>query len=228
VAHAQQPSVKIVGVKIGFTQRWWSLGASARYLRQDERNHPMSAADPFAPEACELCSRHIDRGRPYLLYGHDVCKQCRNSLVLRRELAFLIDGFVVSYGCSLAIKLSMGAVQVAAMKGQPASPLRTWLGTALFCLAFALKDSFGGFSAGKVLTGLRVVDAETGAPIGPRQSVMRNLILLVPLMPIVLAFQMRGGKRLGDGWARTRVIWRKYADRPTFGGVPAAPEPWAS
>ena len=44
----------------------------------------------------------------------------------------------------------------------------------------------------------------------------RNLVLLVPLAPLVLVWIIGRGPRPGDGWAHTRVIWKRYADNPVF------------
>ncbi|MBN1513081.1 MAG: RDD family protein [Phycisphaerae bacterium] len=82
---------------------------------------------------------------------------------------------------------------------------------------FLVKDGFYGQSPGKALTGVQVVNSRTLEPIGPWQSFLRNLVLLVPLVgPVLVAGTMIGGKRWGDGWAGTRVIWKKYRHRPVF------------
>lgn len=33
---------------------------------------------------------------------------------------------------------------------------------------------------------------------------------------LLVAFQLREGHRIGDGWAGTRVIWKEYRDRAPF------------
>jgi rubrerythrin len=35
---------------------------------------------------------------------------------------------------------------------------------------------------------------------------------------LIIAFQVGKGYRLGDPFANTRVVWRKYAHLPMFGG----------
>jgi uncharacterized RDD family membrane protein YckC len=53
-----------------------------------------------------------------------------------------------------------------------------------------LRDAVGGRSPGKLLTGLRAVDRQTGAPAGVPESILRN----VPLLPILLwPFMRRTG-----------------------------------
>jgi hypothetical protein len=93
---------------------------------------------------------------------------------------------------------------------------------------FMGKDGVRGVSAGKWLTGLQVVDDRRGTPIGFARSIRRNLILLIPLMPIVLAFQMRGGPRWGEGWAGTRVVIRKRRAARAFSVTEDPSEDWSS
>jgi uncharacterized RDD family membrane protein YckC len=64
---------------------------------------------------------------------------------------------------------------------------------------------------------LRVVDQDTNEPIGLGKSILRNLLVFVPLAPLVMAVQMMNGPRGGDGWAKTKVIWSKHAGNPVFG-----------
>jgi hypothetical protein len=51
-------------------------------------------------------------------------------------------------------------------------------------------------------------------------SVKRNLPLAVPyiniLFMVIGVAQMEDGPRIGDGWAKTMVIWRKYEWTPPF------------
>ena len=89
-----------------------------------------------------------------------------------------------------------------------------------------LRDSLkGGQSWGKRLFGLRVIDAETGLPCGRKASAIRNLPglatvllaapagLLLPVcgwLPLLLeplaVVVDRQRLRIGDRWARTRVV----------------------
>lgn len=87
---------------------------------------------------------------------------------------------------------------------------------------FMMKDGFGGYSPGKALTGVQTLDVRTGQPIGLGASLKRNLPIAIPFVPLVIAVQMMKGPRLGDRWANTRVIWKKYAASPVFqmGTVP--------
>ena len=64
--------------------------------------------------------------------------------------------------------------------------------------------------------GVRVIDARSGIPTGLKGSVLRNLPLVIPVVPLIVAVTMMKGKRLGDGWARTKVIWTRFADHELF------------
>ena len=78
------------------------------------------------------------------------------------------------------------------------------------------KDGFRGRSLGKLLMGIRVVDDTTGELGGFKASVKRNLPLFIPFVPLIAAFQLRKGYRIGDRWANTRVIWMKFKDKAPF------------
>lgn len=161
-----------------------------------------------------------------MLYGQRVNRRCRTTFALRREVAWILD-----YGLLLTL-LMLCAVIVDQLVGMPAKPGSDRQAALGFFIIFApivslvVKDSIRGVSPGKLLMGLRVVDKDTRAPIGPLQSIKRNMILLVPFMPIVLAVMMRGGPRLGDGWANTRVILRRRPSAPAFLGNPRASPGW--
>lgn len=190
---------------------------------------PNAEMDTRTPEVCAVCERSIANDARHTLYGHGVCKKCRNSLLGRRELAFVIDYLAITFSVFIMLALVSGYLEGAYHMKDVLKPVVMPTMKAFLVVGLLLRDSILGVSIGKLLTDLRVVDVETHEPIGPWQSVLRNLIVLVPIMPFVIAVQMRGGgKRLGDGWAKTKVIRRKYADRPIFGGEPAAPLSWGS
>lgn len=71
------------------------------------------------------------------------------------------------------------------------------------------RDFYKGQSLARRWLHLRVVDEATGIPIGAWRSFKRELFLhLAPLIIIelVLLFTSSDGKRLGDKWAKTKVI----------------------
>ena len=81
---------------------------------------------------------------------------------------------------------------------------------------FAFKDGFQGYSFGKILMGLQVVNVTSNEPIGFLASFKRNVVFMIPILVLYVAFDLCKGKRLGDGWANTKVIWRKYRQKTPF------------
>lgn len=86
----------------------------------------------------------------------------------------------------------------------------------LLLTVFFCKDSFAGRSSGKALLGVRVIDTRTGQPAGVIASFKRNLPLLIPFMPLIVAGRLCSGYRTGDKWARAKVVWNKHAGHPIF------------
>lgn len=156
--------------------------------------------------ACPLCGKDADMGpRAELLYGEFVCRKCCRAFGNRRGIAFLIDLIflnIVAFAVRLGIEAVAGPIDLSGLG---------WL-----VLAFPLKDGFGGYSPGKALMGIRVVHGTSGHPSGFRTSFARNLPLLVPFVALVVAFQIKRGRRVGDGWAKTRVVWTKHSEKPPF------------
>ena len=66
--------------------------------------------------------------------------------------------------------------------------------------------------------GVQVVDRDTFEPIGFGRSWKRNLILFVPFLPLVVGLTLARGSRPGDGWANTRVVWKRHAKHGVFRG----------
>ncbi len=170
---------------------------------------------------CPLCYRSgpIDAFGP--LYGAPVCRRCRWGFAGRRQLAFVIDWTIWQLALVLA---AVALVLLLAAWQTPHAVVETLLMSAAFIIApvtLFMKDGFRGCSPGKAVCGLRVMNRATGRPAGFVASLQRNLVLFVPLLPLVLAFGLTSGPRIGDGWARTRVIRRKHAGHPVFTGLPA-------
>ncbi len=170
---------------------------------------------------CPLCYRSgpIDLFGP--LYGAPVCRRCRWGFAARRQLAFVID--LAAWYLAMVLDAVVLLLLLSAEW-----PLHYGVAEALIIAAaviapamLLMKDGSRGCSPGKAVCGLRVVNPATGRPAGFRASLKRNLVLFVPLLPLVLAFGLTSGPRIGDGWARTRVIRRKHAGHPVFTGRPA-------
>ncbi len=171
---------------------------------------------------CPLCYRSgpIDEFGP--LYRAPVCRRCRWGFAGRRLVAFVIDWTIWHL---MLVVTAVVLVLLAAMWQPPRAMVEILMMAGAFIIApvmLFMKDGFRGYSPGKAVCGLRVINTATGRPAGFVASLQRNLVLYVPLMPLVLAFLLTNGPRIGDGWARTRVIRRKHALHPVFTGLPAA------
>ncbi|MFQ5654082.1 MAG: RDD family protein [Planctomycetota bacterium] len=164
--------------------------------------------------------------KPKLLYDRPVCRKCVYALANRRQGAWLIDALVIyfiTFLCAVLFGLVMG------MAGRTPDEVELSLTVLFYCITiplFLLKDGFRGRSPGKALLGVRVIDERTGEPAGFLTSIKRNFIVLVPIpfLPLALAWQLTKGKRLGDDWAHSRVIWSRHAEHPVFRPVAALGE----
>ncbi len=187
------------------------------------------ATMPEDPDStCGMCGGAIREDVSTFLYDSPVHCACSRSFNGRRLQAFVFD-YVLAVGLMIWLLIEHDSTP------QAHASESVFVFTPSIVLAGAAcllaKDSFYGTSLGKLLSGLQVIDADTGRPIGLRQSLQRNLLLLsaigwaLPmnvgygLMPVSLWFvahRMRFGPRKGDGWANTRVVDRKLRDAPAF------------
>ena len=173
------------------------LGASADRGTSDNQ---------FSNEKCPLCGSMDAMGwQARLLYEKPVCGRCSRSLWNRRAVAHYIDlffylGIVPVIGISVFSTLGVD-----------------WF-TSFILVAFSLYLLRDGprLSIGKALAGVEVIDTHTNQRAGFVASLKRNLPLFLPFAPIIVAFQMKKGPRLGDGWANTRVILKKYRGKEPF------------
>ncbi len=186
---------------------------------------PLSYVGPQS-SVCPLCRQRPTTSK--FIYGHAVCKKCYYAFANRRQLGYLLDA-VVWMIFLFGVGAAMGAT-MALMGRQPRdiALAGTILGRAMQ-FVFIMKDGFRGYSLGKLAAGIIVLDDETKQPIGFFQSFKRNSPLLVGIIPyagtlvglvvvIWIAVQVAKGYRLGDRFAGTKVIWKKYANSPVFGG----------
>ncbi len=158
-------------------------------------------------------------------YGYGVCKKCHYAFANRRQIAYLVDAILITIP-------NIAVIFALALMIPPPGMLFSILAFACNVVIFSVfifKDGFNGHSPGKALMGVQVLDSRTGQPAGFSHSFKRNLPLTVAVLPIVggyimlvvvlvIAFQIAKGFRLADSWAHTRVIWKKYAHLPLFGG----------
>jgi uncharacterized RDD family membrane protein YckC len=150
---------------------------------------------------CPICGK--TKARKRLLYGHAVCKRCYYAFANRRQFAFAIDAIV--WYCFLLLLQSIG------LSYYPNANLYF-----LLSLNFLFKDGFLGYSLGKAMMGVQVIDTSTGRPCDFVASFQRNLPLMIPLVPLYVSSQLCQGQRIGDGWSSTGVIWKKHADKVPF------------
>jgi len=175
---------------------------------------------------CPLCRR--ERKRAFRkLYGVWICRKCHTSFLSRRQSAFLIDQ-MIWWIAGFAVSVALGVFAFMATGGfsGPAPPVSNAAGIVALVLpwlvwgSFCLKDGYRGQSPGRWLSGLQVVDTHTREPIGLKQSFKRNILFTVPYVNLIFLLiglvQMRRGPRIGDGWAGTTVIWKKYRHRYVF------------
>ena len=166
---------------------------------------------------CPLCrsDKKMHKAKP--LYGKFVCKKCYYKFANRRQFAYLIDTIIL-YVVQVVIYSFVIGLAVSGQITTETYQLMYWSILVFFVLVFLLKDGIGGVTPGRAICGVQVVDAQDYTPIGFGHSFKRNLPLLIPFAVLVVAGQLCRGFRLGDPWARTKVIWRKYRDHHVFTG----------
>lgn len=176
-------------------------------------------------DTCPLCGNSNQMGaQAKPLYGHLVCKKCYWTFANQRQEAFFIDLFLfiviysIIYMMLRTIMRSHG-VEVSTITMN----IKVYGYVSL--LVFCMKDGFSGHSAGKALLDVQVLDEASGEPAGFAASFKRNLPLLIPLMPLIIALLLNKGNRIGDGWANTKVIWGKYRNTAPFAIGTNAPAP---
>jgi len=134
--------------------------------------------------------------------------------------AFYVDGACLGALWFLAGAFWVSWLTQASTQAITRDPLLGILSVLVIWCLFACKDGFRGFSPGKWLLGLRVLDARTREPAGFRASFKRNIPLVLPIVNwiaiLVIAGQIGRGPRLGDGWAKTMVIWQAHANKLPF------------
>ena len=188
----------------------------------------MSTQPASAPQCC-LCGNFLQFGwKP--LYGYQVCPKCHSDFAWKRAFAYLLDIVFVNVivGILIVLALIVGAVIVGAAQSAHNDDAAT-AGAMIFLFMYAfvflgayamivLRDGHQGMSPGKRIIGLQVINTVTGAPAKFGDSFKRNIILVVPVLPIVVAVQIftANGIRIGDEWAQMKVIWKQYADRAPF------------
>jgi uncharacterized RDD family membrane protein YckC len=153
---------------------------------------------------CGMCSNHSNSMKK--LYDDDVCKSCHRQYISRRQAAFLLD-LIIYRGIATVILIWM------VMLTSESLALYAMI---LSCFPILIKDGTKGVSIGKLVAGLRTVDFSTKQPCGFGKSILRNIILYIPLMLLIELVFIQDGKRLGDRIVNTRVVWNKYEKARVF------------
>lgn len=173
--------------------------------------YSMGNSQPYNPgyqsgvnTICGMCG--IQSNSMKKLYEGDVCKKCHRQYISRRQAAFLVDLLVYRGLFTVLIILAVSAL----------GDSLAIFGLLLSFFPILIKDATGGRSFGKFIAGLRTVDFTTKESCGIGKSILRNIILYVPLMLLIELVFIQNGKRLGDRISNTRVIWNKYENANIF------------
>ena len=156
---------------------------------------------------CSVCFKadHMNEGSK-LVYDILICKKCARGFQNRREGAFMID--IVLWFLAMS---SLGF-----FFDVPQTELSILNMSIFFWIIFFLKDGFSGYSIGKAICGIRVYHEPTKKPAGFLPSFKRNLIMVVPIIILFLYIDIKKGYRVGDNWAKTKVVWEKHKEKAPF------------
>jgi uncharacterized RDD family membrane protein YckC len=188
----------------------------------------MSTQPASAPQCC-LCGNWLQFGSK-ALYGYQVCPKCHTDFAWKRAFAYILDIVFVNVivGVLIVVAIVIGVIIMAGAQSANNDAASTagamvfifgYLGSFLVAyVLITLRDGFNGMSPGKRILGLQVINSVSGVPARIADSFKRNIILAVPVIPIVVIVQIFTGNgfRLGDEWSQMKVIWKQYADRAPF------------
>lgn len=147
---------------------------------------------------------------PKRLLGHvwatKLTPMAKHQVLRRREWAYLIDLapillYLVVTGIVSGVTNSRGVHEVLSLLGACAAG---W-----WFFYVPIKDARAGQSIGKYVSESRVVDLATGTPIGIKQSLVRNVPLVIPGFAVVeflVAMIRQDRRRLGDLLAGSIVV----------------------
>jgi uncharacterized RDD family membrane protein YckC len=143
----------------------------------------------------------------------------------RRIIAWLLDSLLASI---VTLLVHRGDVAFSTDDGLSINPSVIWTLTILMVLNHVALTMTTGFSAGKAVTGLRVVRRVDGGLPGFRGAACRTLpwIVPIPFIPLVEAGMMlstRGHRRIGDRLGGTMVVDRGWIGEPIV--VPGLDDP---
>jgi len=156
-------------------------------------------------KCCPLCGLEKHMNKSKLLYETPVCKTCYYKFANRRQMAFIIDNTLFQIAIFTMAFAGISVIGAGV----------DLIGYAIFPI-FCMKDGFAGYSFGKWLCRVRLLNINTGTPGGFYMSFLRNIPTIIPIFPLIIAYQLQKGKRWGDQWSGSKVIWLKYKDHPIF------------
>jgi uncharacterized RDD family membrane protein YckC len=131
----------------------------------------------------------------------------RVSVSRRREWAWMVDFSPILMWLGMFRINALPATEIANFL--PMVQVLVGISIPAFVVYWVLKDCVGGVSVGKWVTGCRVVSLSNGIPIGPLQSMLRNMIFVVPvtaLLELLVSSVRPDNRRLGDLLADTTVV----------------------
>ena len=175
---------------------WFMKNAASSETLQQDLQIPYEAKAAVLPKA----------------WNTEMDSKLRISILRRREWGFLIDVLpVVAFNVLCLWIMGMSQFENSFSRSPLEEVFSVLLGLATLGLIIYLpfKDSINGVSIGKIFSKCRVVRTRDGSPIGVGESVARNVLFLIPLMPIVelaVASLRPDRKRLGDLMAGTTVV----------------------
>ncbi len=134
------------------------------------------------------------------------------AVIGRRIVAWLLDNLLMAI---VVLVIHRGDLAFEAENGLSINPSVIWTVTVLVVLNHVALTMTTGFSAGKAVTGLRVVRQSDGELPGFRGAAGRTLPWIIPLpfIPIVeagLMLMSRGHRRIGDRLGGTVVVDRGW------------------
>ncbi|MEV4704431.1 RDD family protein [Actinoplanes sp. NPDC049316] len=129
----------------------------------------------------------------------------------RRIVATLIDGVVFGvFNGLLAWVTGSGEAWWEFDLTSLSTSQNQWL-FVVAALYYIVLEGLTGRTAGKLITGIRVVDAQTGAHPGLLSGVVRTLLRLIDgiagyLVALIVVVNSKNRRRLGDMAAKTLVV----------------------
>jgi uncharacterized RDD family membrane protein YckC len=158
-------------------------------------------------------ARAADLGPLTSMFKNDVDTTAYGELpsVFSRVLAFIIDRGIVVFIIAIPAAVFVAVTEQSNQHGALYFILLV-IFLVFLCAGIVYsysRDMFGGKSLARRLLKQKVVDVQTGAPIGGWRSFKRELVIhFAPLLIIemILISANKDRRRIGDTWAKTIVV----------------------